>query len=123
MILTLDGSELAEEALPHAEAIAHALGVTLVVLHVVPCHFVDVAGLESECRKGQVLLQALSPRCKEPMGRPDGPLTTLRRRCDRKGRERGWPWSRYRDCEQNIALSKPGIRASAIPGGFVSTLA
>jgi nucleotide-binding universal stress UspA family protein len=51
VIVTLDGSELAEKALPHAEAIARALGVKLVLLHVVPYPLVDDAGVESELEK------------------------------------------------------------------------
>lgn len=46
VILTLDGSELAEEALPHAEVTARGLGVKLVLLHVVPYPLVEEAVVE-----------------------------------------------------------------------------
>jgi nucleotide-binding universal stress UspA family protein len=48
VVVTLDGSELAERTLPHAEAIARGLGVELVLLHVVPFPAVHDAGVEGE---------------------------------------------------------------------------
>jgi nucleotide-binding universal stress UspA family protein len=48
LIVTLDGSELAEKALPHAEAIARALGVGIVLLHIVPYPLVEHTGVEGD---------------------------------------------------------------------------
>ena len=51
VIVALDGSRLAEKALPHAEAIARGLSVKLVLLHVVPYPPVEDAGIESDLEK------------------------------------------------------------------------
>jgi nucleotide-binding universal stress UspA family protein len=51
VIVTLDGSELAEKALPHAEAIARGLGVKLVLLHVVPYPLIEEVGVEGDLQK------------------------------------------------------------------------
>jgi len=51
VIVTMDGSELAEKALPHAETIARNLGVKLVLLHVVPFPLVNDAGIEGDLER------------------------------------------------------------------------
>jgi nucleotide-binding universal stress UspA family protein len=46
VVVPLDGSELAEQALPHAEAIAHLTGAPLHLVRVIdPTHLIPLAGL------------------------------------------------------------------------------
>ena len=82
ILVALDGSELAEQVLPHAEALAERFGATLVLLRVTAPEAAPAGALDAERREADRYLTGLYDRLtarglRVHYQRPEGPPAAL----------------------------------------------